>query len=119
MYHPFARLAPTTHGAKFENNKGCASMIPELSQYELRQMAEYDRQRAEEDRKLGRRRGQGMSSWFSSGAPRRDVLWNAPFLPWIGIFKLAGLMIGWPILLRRSVGDYFLNDALTGTPDLG
>jgi hypothetical protein len=67
MYHPFARLAPTTHGAKFENNKGCASMIPELSQYELRQMAEYDRQRAEEDRKLGRRRGQGMSSWFSSG----------------------------------------------------
>jgi hypothetical protein len=60
--------------------------------YELRQMAEYDRQRTEEDRGLPR-------AWpflvllfwmLLTGV----MLWNAPFLPWIGILKLAGLMIG-------------------------
>ena len=26
------------------------------------------------------------------------VLWNTPFLPWVGILKLAGLMIGLAML---------------------
>jgi hypothetical protein len=30
------------------------------------------------------------------------VLWNAPFLPWVGILKLAGLMIGLAMLCRAA-----------------
>jgi hypothetical protein len=63
-------------------------------------MAQYDRQRIEEDRGL---------AWTLSRAWHFLVflfwmvltgvmLWNAPFLPWIGILKLAGLMIGLAVL---------------------
>jgi hypothetical protein len=63
-------------------------------------MAEYDRPRTEQDRGLVRTVSRAwhflvllfwmLLTWV--------MLWNAPFLPWIGILKLAGLMIGLAVL---------------------
>jgi hypothetical protein len=71
-------------------------------------MAEYDRQRTKEDRGLVRTVSRAWHFLFwmlLTGV----MLWNAPFLPWIGILKLAGLMIGLAVLHGGSGGC----DALT------
>ena len=63
-------------------------------------MAEYDCQRTEEDRGLARTLPRAwpflvLLFWMLFTGV---MLWNAPFLPWIGILKLAGLMIGLAVL---------------------
>jgi hypothetical protein len=66
----------------------------------LRQTVEYDRQRTEEDRRLAptpSREWGVLAVLFWTVLPG-IVLWNAPFLPWVGILKLAGLMIGLAVL---------------------
>jgi hypothetical protein len=55
------------------------------------------RERAEEDRELGRKRPsrardvRAVLFWTLLAV---IVLWNAPFLSWIDILQLAGLVIG-------------------------
>jgi hypothetical protein len=66
----------------------------------LRQTVEYDRQRTEEDRRLAPTpsRARDVLAVLFWTLLAGIVLWNAPILPWIGILKLAGLMIGLAML---------------------
>jgi hypothetical protein len=75
-------------------------MIPPISQYELHQMKEYERQQAEERRKLGLQPSRAAEVltvlfWSVLGL---IVLWNASVIPWIGIIKVVGLWIGWVVV---------------------
>jgi hypothetical protein len=75
-------------------------MLPDVSRYELRQMEEYERRRAEERRKRGENPSRApevltILFWSVVGL---IVLWHAPLIPWVGLLKLIGLMIGWAIL---------------------
>ena len=67
-------------------------------------MVGYNRQRTEEDHRLAPTPSRAWDVievlfWTLLAG---IVLWNAPFLAWIGILKLAGLMIGFAMLFGAA-----------------